>query len=118
MRPHGMETVLLASSVLASSTGCSFALRGSTDLGGLDIVLGGTAYLLHHFQTDDCSKALELVLEDGTRCGFLDVRGPSKCSPRHADRRTRRHDHRPRPRELHDVRLERRCGPGAGPLSS
>jgi hypothetical protein len=36
VRPHAVETVLLASSVLASSTGCSFALHGaggSFDLG-------------------------------------------------------------------------------------
>lgn len=54
-------------------------LANSTDLGQVDIVLGGTAYLLHHFATDDCGKALELVLDDGTSCGFVDVQGPSTC---------------------------------------
>ena len=29
MRPHAMETVVLASSLLASSTGCSFVLHGT-----------------------------------------------------------------------------------------
>jgi hypothetical protein len=54
-------------------------LATSADPGQVDIVLGGGAYVLHHFATDDCGKALELILEDGTRCGFLDVQGPDKC---------------------------------------
>jgi hypothetical protein len=54
-------------------------LASRTDPFEVNIVLGGTAYVLHHW-TDDCSRSLELVLEDGTGCGFIPVPGPSQCT--------------------------------------
>ena len=56
---------------------CWLADRG--DVFRFDIVLGGRAYALFHDRARSCDEYLELVLTDGTTCGFVPLPGISTC---------------------------------------
>jgi len=61
------------------------------DVGSFQIVLGGQAYLAYHSlpatpgnptpQPQPCDRYAELILADGTSCGFIPVTGTSGCLP-------------------------------------
>ncbi len=61
-------------------------LAATNDVTHFDIVLGGKAYLLYHDARVNspnqapCDRYAEVVLADGTSCGFINVTGTATCS--------------------------------------
>ena len=61
-------------------------LAATNDVTHFDIVLGGKAYLLYHQAAVNsspqapCDQYAELVLANGTSCGFIDITGTKTCS--------------------------------------